>query len=695
MAEKTHSGMRKTLWTLIPLVVVFLVLLFLMPKAPKFNYDYKKGDTWRYETLIAEFDFPVLKTEEQLIKERESISRVAVPYFTVLDDVPARVGNKLKDLDFGFRLILQENLLSSVEELYKVGVLPDNKPRVESDKNYRLSEDVLSIVRDKKESRLPYSEVYTISSAKAKLRSELVSSLPFSRRADSLLLASGVLDILEPSLQFDPQMTDLAYTEAPNTISPTMGYRNAQEVLITSGETVTGELLQVLDSYREEYDRKVSFDGPAFLFWLGNGIVALAIVALLYLSILFTAPSIFEERNKFIYLLTIFLLTTVVMFVVSNLGSRYLYMVPFTLTALYLVSFFPSALVLPFYTVSLLPLFIFAHGGMELFVMFLVAGAVTILIFKHFSRGWRQFITAGIVFLVLVVVYLGFRVMQTSSQSIPVTILYLALGSFLSVAGYPLIYLFEIVFNLVSNSRLEELCDTSGKALRELSAKAPGTFQHCLQVMNMADAATRAIGGDTLLVRTGALYHDLGKMLNPLCFIENEGMAPAGPKYHEGRTPKESATHIIRHVTDGAALADKYHLPKVVKDFILSHHGTSSTGYFYNQYINAGGDPADADEFFYPGPRPKTKEQTILMLCDTVEAASRTIKDTSPEGFSDFVEKMCASKMEAGQFDESDISVKELGIVKATLKEYLIGVYHQRIEYPKRKEEASGLEISK
>ena len=237
------------------------------------------------------------------------------------------------------------------------------------------------------------------------------------------------------------------------------------------------------------------------------------------------------------------------------------------------------------------------------------------------------------------------------------------------------------MFQLVSNNRLAELTDPNNKLLRDLAHKAPGTFQHSLQVMNLADAAARSIDANVLLVRAGALYHDIGKIMNPQCFIENENL---GVHYHDGLTPRESAIEIIKHVPDGMALAEKFKLPGVVKEFIVTHHGTTCTAYFYNKYINGGGDPANAEDFFYKGKKPYTKEQIIIMLSDTLEAASRTLKDYSAETVSALVENIVKSKMSDGQFEDADISLKELNIVKNVLKSYLQQVYHARIAYPKK-----------
>ena len=243
------------------------------------------------------------------------------------------------------------------------------------------------------------------------------------------------------------------------------------------------------------------------------------------------------------------------------------------------------------------------------------------------------------------------------------------------------------MFNLVSNTRLRDLSDTSGALLRELEQKAPGTFQHSLQVMNMADAVARAIDINPVPVRVGALYHDIGKMNNPLCFVENESLVPVedGQKYHDSKTPEESAMDIVRHVTDGVETARKHHLPNIIVDFILTHHGTTVVRYFYNKFLESGGDPSGISSFTYNGRKPADKSQIVLMLCDSIEAASRTLKDYSPESCSRFVEAIVAGKMEEGQFDEADITIREIGIVKETLKQYLVQSHHGRIVYPNNK----------
>ena len=288
--------------------------------------------------------------------------------------------------------------------------------------------------------------------------------------------------------------------------------------------------------------------------------------------------------------------------------------------------------------------------------------------------------TAMIVFVALLLTFVGFRLINDGSSLNDYTlIMYLLLGSFLSVAGYPLIYLFEKIFGLVSNSRLMELADPNSKPLRILAQKAPGTFQHSLQVMNMADAVARSVDANVLLVRAGAMYHDIGKTENPKCFIENENI---GSSYHDQLSPLESAEMIIRHVTDGLVLASKYNIPSVVSDFILTHHGTSTASFFYSKHLKEGGSPDMESRFRYKGRLPESKEQTIVMICDTVEAASRTLTDNSPQTFDKFVEGIVASKINAGQLDRSEISLKELSQMKQVLKIYLSQIYHDRVVYP-------------
>ena len=662
---------------LVPFGIAFLLLVLLMPRSAKFAYDYRKGRAWKYETLYAQFDFPIYKTDEQMREERGNASTEAIPYYKFSDEITSRNLRSAERLELGN---LRSAVVSSMRAIYTKGVMADEGSR----KHASDDPDIIYIQRDKRAVKYPVAEVYRLTEARSRLLADI--SEVSSTNVDSLFRAQGVYDLLVPNLLYDEVTTALVHAESATSISPTSGYVNAGQLIVQEDEIVTAEVAQMLDSYKREFEANVGYLGPPALMLLGNVLITLAILALLFLSIYFNNPRIFED-SRFPYLVVVFLLGALASLILIRVGERYLMLFPFTIVALLLQAFMRNRVVVPVYVVSLLPLLIFSHDGAVLFVMYFVAGMVAILAFRYFNRGWKQFITALITFAVLALVYLGFRAADMVAGNVWRALLQLFIGSMATVALYPLIFLFERLFNLVSNSRLIELCDVSNPLIRELEQKAPGTFQHSLQVMNMSDAAARAIGANADLVRAGALYHDIGKMNNPLCFIENESLISreGAPRYHAGMSPEQSARDIIRHMADGVEIAQKHHLPDAISDFIRSHHGTTTTGYFYNQFLRAGGDPALAGEFRYPGIKPVSKEQIILMLCDSVEAASRTLTEFTPEAYSAFVERIVAGKMDEGQFENADITISELGTVKETLKQYLAQIHHERIVYPKQK----------
>lgn len=667
---------------LIPLVVLFLVLTLIFPRTAKFSYDYRKGSPWSHETLLAQFDFPILKTDEQIREEKSRSKSVVIPYYRYRQDIVDNCLKAAEGIDMGGYSYLRPLIVASMDGIYSNGVVPDEG--VKLDGHSDPSGAVLYIQKDKRAGKKPVSEVFKESEAKNRLLSDIAAKYP-RINADSVLRSAGIYDFIVPNLEYDPKTTELVRSESSNQVSTTQGFVSAGQLIVSEGEIVTAEIAQMLDSYKVEYENSMGYGGPRILFWLGNAFIAFALVLLFFLMIYFLNRRLFMDHRKFWYLIFIFIIASVLALIINKFAPRCLYMVPFTLTALYLEAFFKNKVIFPICCVSFLPLLVFAENGVVLFVMFLLASIVAVFTFRFFNQGWQQFIMSGIVFVSILVTYFGFRMIDMVNDDPYMAVLYMFIGSMLIVAGYPLIYLFERMFNLVSSSRLRELCDTNNKLLRELEHKAPGTFQHSLQVMNMCDAAARAIDANVLLVRAGALYHDIGKMKNPLCFIENESMSPKGVHYHEHLSPKESARAIIKHVSDGLELAAENRLPDVIQDFILTHHGTSNTSYFYNKYLNEGGDPNDVSDFFYKGRKPQTKEQIILMICDTLEAASRTLKDNSAATFSVFVENIIASKMKIGQFDQADISIKDLNTVKETLKAYLSQIYHERVVYPQRK----------
>lgn len=656
----------------LPLLGLFVLILFLMPKSPKFTYDYKKGSPWMYETLVAQFDFPLLKTDAQYQEEREKAGSGITPFYRHDASVGRAKISELAVFDMGEYAGLKPSLTAVFENLYSKGILPDDG-RIPD-----MTDGVIYIQKNMRANKVPVSEVYTVSSATAALADVLAEC---NVRPDSESY-SMLVSLVEPDMEYDQQTTDLIHDETVNHVSRTQGVIKGGQTIVSRGEIVTAEIEQMLDSYKTEYGQSVGYNGAPAVQWMGNGLIALLFVVILFFAIYYCNYTIFDRFNEYLYILLVFTLSSLASFLVAKFSPGLFYLVPFPLVALYMLAFFSKRLVFIVYILSLLPLLVAAPNGVELFFVYLTAGVVGIYVFDYFNKGWLQFVTAFIIFIVMILVWVAFKLVDGVEGLSDYRVIWnMALGAFMTVAGYPLIYLFEKMFRLVSTSKLVELSDTSNTLLRLLADKAPGTFQHSLQVMNLSDAVARAIDANVPLVRAAALYHDIGKISNPQCFTENE---TPGVKYHEGLTAKESAQEIIRHVSDGLALAEKYNLPGVLKAFISSHHGTTCAAYFLNKYLNEGGDPAEVSEFYYNGVNPVTKEQVILMFCDAVEAASRSLKDYSAESISDLVERIINGKADDGQLSDSDISLREVTKIKEVLKSYLQQMYHSRVVYPKR-----------
>lgn len=671
------NSFPKKLKVYVPLILMFVVLMLLMPRSLRFSYDYSKGTPWKYETLIAQFDFPVLKTDEQYQRELENAGARVTPYYRYDAKVSVRSNEALSVMDFGTLADAGQKVGDAVAEIYNMGVISPSAGQTAGD-------GVIYVQKDRRAFKVPVSEVYTLEKADSILREKVAFAFA-GRNIDSLYDATGLGRLIEPNLVFDQQTTDLVHEENFDHISRTQGVMRSGMVIVSEKEMVTAEIEQLLDSYKAEYEANVGYLGPRPLQWIGNGMIAFFLVLLLFLAIYYCNGRIFEEYNKYLYILMVFFLSAVGSSLAAKINPGLFYMMPFMLIVFYQLAFFSRRMVFSVYFISLLPVLILAPDGMELFVIYLVAGTVGILVFEYFNKGWLQFVTAFILFCVMVLVWAAFRFVEGMTAVDYRTILHMGLGAVLSVAGYPLIYLFEKIFRLVSVSKLVDLSDTSNPLLRMLADKAPGTFQHSLQVMNLADAVARSVEADVPLIRTAALYHDVGKILNPQCFTENK---TEGVNYHEGLTPKESAQEIIRHVSDGVALAEKHGIPGIVREFITTHHGTTPAAYFLNTYLNAGGDPEDVAEFYYDGVKPTTKEQVILMFCDAVEAASRSLKDYSHENISSLVDRIVDGKISDGQLVDADITLKEIAVIKDTMKTYIQQMYHSRVAYPRRRRKA-------
>lgn len=658
----------------IPLVVSFAVLMVLVPRTAKWGYDYSKGQAWRYETLVAQFDFPLLKTTEQIAKEKADLSSTVIPYYKMSTEVVGESFRKIEGMSFADVPGLKSSLVRHLSDIYNKGIIPEIQDNVE----------LIYVQKGKRAEKVPVSEVYLLPQARIALLHGVSTDCP-EVNVDSVIRSKSIYDLLAVNLVYDEQITALVHSQTQSMVSTTSGFVNAGTIIVNNGELITAEVAQMLDSYKAEYEQSYGYDKPLAAIWLGNALLVLGILICLYFAIYFSNAMIFKDYNRYLYVVVVFTLIASVELILIKFAPQWIFIFPFSVAALYLQAFFRTRVIYPVYIATLLPLLLFAENGAAVFMMYLVSGVITLYVFKHFSKGAKQFIAASINFVCTAVLFSAFVITGVINVDYLPTLGLICIGSILQVALHPFVYLLERSFNLVSSTRLQELSDTSNELLRQLEQKAPGTFQHSLQVMNLASAAARAINADEILIKAGALYHDIGKIKNPLCFVENESLTSTDAKYHADITPLQSAQDIIKHVTDGVELAQAHKLPSVITDFIRTHHGTTCVSFFYDKYLKEGGDPELKKEFLYPGPTPTTKEQVILMLSDSIEAASRTLRDYSQESISALVDRIFAYKIEDGQLEQADITLKEIDTIKIVMQTYLGQMYHERIKYPKRK----------
>ncbi len=670
----------------ISLFIAFVIMMLFFPDEGKFKYDYHKGRPWLYETLTAPIDFPILKTQAELLAERDMAASKVIPYYIYDENVMAsqlhELGKQMSvaQLDDSLRYMLE----NAFKIVYNHGVMP-SRTALSQDKSVEVdNSNYMLVQRNKRAGEVAEASLYTQDRAERYIKGEIVANFP-QLNADSLMDALKIGNFIIPNLNFDPATTKLLHKEAIDYISPTKGMIYTGQLIVSEGETVTAEIEQLLDSYKAEYQLSMGYSGSRFQLFAGHLIFVLVILSLMYVTIYFVDIDILKRSNQFNFILFIVVLAFLITVVVRNVSSVYLFCVPFAVFALYMMAFFHAKLVFPIYMILLLPLLLIAESGIELYMLNVFGGGVALVSFAYLNRGWLQFMNALLIFIGILLVHVAFELVETGSleQLNYNLLLYLFLNALFVVAVYPLVFLLEKMFYLVSGYTLKDLSDTNNTLLQDLARKAPGTFQHCLQVANLAERAVAAIGGNARLVKVGAMYHDIGKLSNPQCFIEN---AAPGIQYHKDLSPMESAREIIKHVEAGVELAKKHHLPQVVTDFITSHHGQSQTGYFYTKYCNEGGDPSRVGEFTYKGTLPTTKEQVVVMMADAVEAASRSLKDYSKESISKLVDGILSQRMSDSQLIRADISIKEINIVKAIFKKQLSEIYHARIAYPHKKQ---------
>lgn len=653
------------------------LIVYLFPKSGKFKYNFDRGKPWQSENLLAPFDFAIKKSDEELKKERAEVGKNSTVYFSLETAVKR---DAFENFDIKFETVFND-VDRNKSKLYKAGksILEDvyEFGIIEETFNYPPDKKV-AILEDQKQTEvISYEQLAKTETLRVNLE-KAIDDKGYTEYKTIFL--SLFFDIINPNLTLNKSITNNALQEDLNSISTTRGSVENGTLIIAKGELVEGSKFDMLKSLESEYESQV---------WSKKNYVWVTIAYLLLVALTLLMLLLFLRK----YRMEVFLDNTKVTFIFFNVflmiflttlvidyNSKYVYVVPLCVLPLVLKAFFDARLGLFSHVLTVLLLGFIVPNSYEYMFLQIIAGIVTILTVSELYKRANLFISVGQITLVYIISYFAFFVIHEGNilEIQMETFGLFVLCGLATLFVQPLIYVYEKLFGLVSDVSLLELSDTNTSLLKELSDKAPGTFHHSLNVANLAEASANEIGANAMLVRVGALYHDIGKMKNPTYFIENQS---SGLNPHDELSSKESAAIIINHVIDGIEIAKKNNLPDRVIDFIRTHHGTSIVYYFYMKQKEFHALTTDED-YRYPGPKPFSKETAILMMCDSVEAASKSLKDPSSTKINEFVESIINKQMETGQFLNADITFKEIESIKKILKNKLANIFHLRIEYP-------------
>lgn len=659
-------------------VLTAVLIVYLLPKGGKFKYDIPKGKPWQYENLYAPFDFAILKSDDEIEAERREIRNSHIPYYNFDTEVPERVKKEaLQQVQNTFAdstLASYENIIdnfvtTTIDKIYENGLLQESN-RLEPDQ-------LVYLLKGNEATEVTYKKIMKQGEVRSFISKEIEDAGFTSFKTE---LLEVFFNSVEPNVNFNSDLTQKDLESKLNNISYTRGIIEQGSRIIAKGEVVEGNKYNILRSLKAEYESQVW--SQTNYNWIIVGYSTLVALALLMLLLFMRKYriNIFENNVKvtFIFFNIIFMvmLTTLVV----NFNIDYVYVVPLCILPLTLKAFFDARLGLFTHVITVLLLGFIVPNSYEYMFLQIIAGIVTILTVSELYKRANLFISVGQITLVYIISYFAFTIIQEGNiQDVKVEVfLTFLLGGLATLFVQPLIYVYEKIFGMVSDMSLLELSDTNSKLLKELAEKAPGTFHHSLNVANLAEAAANEINANAMLARVGALYHDIGKMQNPTYFTENQ---TTSVNSHDELSPRESAQIIIEHVIRGIEIAKKNNLPDRVIDFIRTHHGTTTVYYFYRKEKEANENTSSLD-FRYPGPIPFSKETAVLMMCDSVEAASKSLKEPTSVLIDNFVEKIIDKQMEEGQFLNSNITFKEIQMVKKILKRKLKNIYHLRIEYP-------------
>ncbi|WP_232304824.1 HD family phosphohydrolase [Maribacter thermophilus] len=662
-------------------VIAIGFIVFFFPKGGKFKYEFQKGKPWQFETLYAPFDFSIKKTEEEINKEKQEIENTSGQYFRynkeVVDEVYDELNLEFEEIFGDYELSdFQKRLLKTTAEdllgaIYKNGIIGSSAEQISS------SSSTIYLLKNNEAERVRISDFYRVTEIDNLVKEKLVEKglEGFNKDFQTLFF-----DLIVPNVSYDADLTQKSREDALSKISYTRGTVDEGKLIIAKGEVVEGENLKILESLKAEYESELWTENNYYFILIGYTVLVALVLIMLYLFLKRYRPFVYENNTKVTFIVFNILLMVFVTTMVVKYDDTLVFVVPLCILPLILKTFFDARLGLFSHVLTVLILGFVVPNSFEYIFLQIITGIVTILTVSELYKRANLFISVGQITLIYIVAYLAFHIIHEGNLD---NISWFSLGLFLlngmiTLFVQPLIYIYEKVFGLVSDVSLLELSDTNSKLLKELSNKAPGTFHHSLQVANLAEAAANEIGANAMLVRVGALYHDIGKMNNPTYFTENQ-ITNVNP--HDDITPKESAKIIIDHVINGIEIARKNNLPDRIIDFIRSHHGTTFVYYFYKKQKELE-EEVNEEDFRYPGPLPFSKETAILMMADSVEAASKSLKDPTFSIIDAFVDKIISGQMKANQFINADITFKEIEIIKKIFKQKLTNIYHLRVEYP-------------
>lgn len=661
------------------------VLIAIFPREGKFRYEYQKGKPWQHADLIAPVDLAILKPEAELKLEINEALNASLLYFKRDPQVKAIRTNQLTDAFNNLRdktadkqsaSYLKPEVLADMlvvlDTVFARGVIGLTSEIETKPQSYEIYE-----VDGNQAAKKPISAFFTIRSA-----GEFINKQVAKNDEITPVLGKLLLNALSQNILYDEENTQRAKDGIIGEIPVTRGMIQSGEKIISRGELINSEKFQILESYRLDYQSKLGSDFQYEKILLGQFILIGLTVMVFILFMISFRRDIFVDNKKMLMLLLVILLMVYAAALTVQAKPELVYLLPFCLVPIIIRVFYDTRIAFFVHVVTLILTGFMVPSGFEFLFQQLIAGLIAIISVAEFRRRSQFFITALAILVSYSLVYVGMLLIQDGSMhNIDYSrfLLYGGSAAF-TLLSYPLIFAFEKMFGLVTEVTLMELTDTNSPLLRELSLHAPGTFQHSMQVANIAEAAIYEIGGNTLLVRAGALYHDIGKIDMPMYFIENQ-LSEMNP--HDDLTFDESARIIISHVYKGVEKAKKHKLPEVLIDFIRTHHGTRVAEYFFNrQRIEFPEEEAKDADFRYPGPIPFSKETSVLMMADSVEAASRSMKTHSAESIHNLVEGIIDRQVEMKQFVNSDLTLKEITRVKKILKKELLSIYHVRIAYP-------------